>query len=165
MISKKLLTGLSLGVLIVPLAFAACSKKQSPSVSYGSEELGEEMASGGDRGMPGETIDSMRTIYFDYDSSQLTSPSKKALGKNARYLKKNQTMRITIEGHCDERGSSEYNLALGERRANSVRNYISNSGVKRSRMRTVSYGEEKPSSRGHNERAWAKNRRAEFTSR
>ena len=87
-------------------------------------------------------------------------PSRTILSGHARYLRDNASARITIEGHCDERGTREYNLALGERRAATVRSYLQSLGVRASQMSTVSFGEERPVDPGHSESAWAKNRRA-----
>jgi peptidoglycan-associated lipoprotein len=102
-------------------------------------------------------------VYFDFDSSTLTQQSRDTLSKDGSILLKNQPdLKVQIEGHCDERGSAEYNLALGERRAKSVMNYLVTLGVKASRLSTISYGKEKPADPGHDEAAWAKNRRAEF---
>lgn len=102
------------------------------------------------------------TIFFAYDDYTLTSESQGRLGKIAESLKGNGSAVVQIEGHCDERGSIEYNLALGERRAQSVKNYLTQLGVDGGRLSTISYGEEKPVAKGHNEAAWSKNRRAEF---
>ena len=102
------------------------------------------------------------TVYFSYDDYTLTSDSQERLAKIADSLKANGTAAVQIEGHCDERGSIEYNMALGERRAQSVKNYLGQLGVDGARLSTISYGEEKPVAKGHNEAAWAKNRRAEF---
>jgi peptidoglycan-associated lipoprotein len=104
----------------------------------------------------------LATIYFDFDSTVLTQASRDILNKNAGILKGNNTIKIKIEGHCDERGSDEYNLALGERRAKSAMNYLVTLGVKPDRLSIISYGEEKPADPGHDEAAWAKNRRDEF---
>lgn len=105
----------------------------------------------------------LNTIFFDFDSSTLTQPSRETLSNNASVLLKKQTgLKIQIEGHCDERGSAEYNLALGERRAKSAMKYLITLGVPADRLSTISYGKEKPADPGHDEAAWAKNRRAEF---
>jgi peptidoglycan-associated lipoprotein len=101
-------------------------------------------------------------IYFDYDRSELKSTAKAALQKKAAWLRANSGFSVKISGHCDERGTNEYNLALGERRANATWKYLNALGVSGNRMNTVSYGEEKPAVPGHNDTAWAKNRRAEF---
>jgi peptidoglycan-associated lipoprotein len=104
----------------------------------------------------------LTTIYFAYDSSELSETALRGLKSNANLFKANPDFGIIIEGHCDERGTIEYNLALGERRASSVRDYLTSLGVGRSRMRIITYGEEKPVDPGHSESAWSKNRRAVF---
>jgi peptidoglycan-associated lipoprotein len=101
-------------------------------------------------------------IYFEFDSSTLTPESQELLTKKALWLKSNSTVNVVIEGHCDDRGTSEYNLALGDRRAASTKAYLIDLGISPSRMVTISYGEERPLIRGQNEKAWAKNRRAHF---
>lgn len=106
---------------------------------------------------------SFETAYFDFDKSDLRQDARDALSKNADIMLKTKTdVNVKIEGHCDERGSNEYNLALGERRAKSALQYLLTLGVPANRLSTVSYGEEKPAVDGHNEDAWAKNRRTEF---
>lgn len=105
----------------------------------------------------------LSTIYFDYDKFNLRDDQISALDENVRKLREFRPEdRILIEGHCDERGTVEYNLALGERRAGSVRQYLGDAGIELSRIDIVSYGEEKPIDDSHNEAAWAKNRRAEL---
>lgn len=103
------------------------------------------------------------TVYFAFDDYTLNSEAQSKLQGLADHLKKSQGTLVQVEGHCDERGSIEYNLALGERRAQSVKNYLTQLGVEAGRLSTISYGEEKPAAEGHDEGAWAKNRRAEFT--
>lgn len=100
------------------------------------------------------------TFYFDFDRSELKPRARTLLSGHAAYLRDNPDVRLTIEGHADERGTREYNLALGERRAASVRSYLQSLGVRGSQLSIVSYGEERPVDPGHNEAAWAKNRRA-----
>lgn len=104
-------------------------------------------------------------IYFDFDSATLDYQAQEILRKKADYMMKNPNVTITIAGHCDERGTNEYNLALGDRRAESAKAFLVNIGISPSRVDTVSYGEERPADPGHNETAWAKNRRAEFVIR
>jgi peptidoglycan-associated lipoprotein len=104
----------------------------------------------------------MRIVYFGYDSAELTAEARAALDANAAVLKKYAAWTVTIEGHCDERGTAEYNLALGERRATAAQSYLVALGVPASRVKTVSYGKEFPFDPGHDEAAWAKNRRAHF---
>ena len=105
----------------------------------------------------------MGKIYFDFDSFVLSQAARKTLAENAEYLlKKNKSVKIQVEGHCDERGSDEYNLALGEKRAKAALNYLVTSGVPAARLSFISYGKEKPADPGHDESAWSKNRRDEF---
>jgi peptidoglycan-associated lipoprotein len=104
----------------------------------------------------------LETVYFDFDKSDLTDETRAALRANAEWLRGHSSYGVVIEGHCDERGTIEYNLALGQRRAQTVRDYLTSLGVQGSRMRTKSYGEERPVDPGHTEEAWARNRRAEF---
>lgn len=101
-------------------------------------------------------------VYFRYDDYTLDGTAQDRLKKLADYMKGHASSVVQIEGHTDERGSIEYNLALGERRAQSVKNYLSQLGVDGSRLPTISYGEEKPATEGHDEAAWSKNRRSEF---
>ena len=104
----------------------------------------------------------LKPVFFEYDSSEITQAGQAALNDNAALLKKNSAWTITIEGHCDERGTAEYNLALGERRAVAARTYLVSLGLSADRLRTVSYGKEFPFDPGHDESAFAKNRRAHF---
>jgi len=107
----------------------------------------------------------LSNIYFAFDDFSLSEQSKKMLVENAAWIMNNTQKKIVIEGHCDERGTEEYNIALGERRSNSSKRYLINLGVKTNQLSTISYGEERPADPGHNEEAWAKNRRAEFVIR
>jgi peptidoglycan-associated lipoprotein len=100
------------------------------------------------------------SVYFDYNQAVLTDQAKATLSKKAEYLVKNPNIKVTIEGHCDERGSNEYNLALGERRASAVTKYFATFGVPKDQMKTITYGKEKPVCFEHNESCWTKNRRA-----
>ena len=101
-------------------------------------------------------------VFFGYDQAEVDEPGQQALNVNAELMKKYGTWIVTIEGHCDERGTAEYNLALGERRALAARNYLVALGIPADRLRTVSYGKEFPFDPGHDESAWSKNRRAHF---
>jgi peptidoglycan-associated lipoprotein len=104
----------------------------------------------------------LKPVFFELDSSDLDGPGQKTLDENAVLLKRYPNWTITIEGHCDERGTAEYNLALGERRAIAARAYLVSLGIPADRLRTVSYGKEFPFDPGHDENAYAKNRRAHF---
>jgi peptidoglycan-associated lipoprotein len=104
----------------------------------------------------------LKDIYFDYDQSAILEESRKLLSENAEWLRKNPAAKVTIEGHSDERGSSEYNLALGERRARATRDYLMAAGIAANRISTISFGKERPFVLGHDESAWKWNRRAHF---
>lgn len=104
----------------------------------------------------------LKPVFFDLDSSDVNAASQQVLQENAEVLRRNGRWQITIEGHCDERGTAEYNLALGERRALSARTYLLSLGIPAERVRTISYGKEFPFDQGHDEAAWSKNRRAHF---
>lgn len=115
-------------------------------------------------GIEGEVFESsmLRDIHFDFDKYDIRPEDSEILKEIAALLKKFPDIKIQIEGHCDERGTNEYNLALGERRANSAKNYLISLGISPNRLSTISYGEERPLVPGHNEETWAKNRRAHF---
>jgi peptidoglycan-associated lipoprotein len=102
------------------------------------------------------------TVHFAFDSSVVNPSERPKLDDMAGYMRENPNQIITIEGHCDERGTAEYNRALGERRAQACREYLAGAGVDGNKLQTISYGKEKPADLGHGEEAWAKNRRAEF---
>jgi len=102
-------------------------------------------------------------IHFDYDEYELTIAAREKLAQQAELLKRHQNVKILVEGHCDERGTIEYNLALGDRRANAVKKYLVNYGISADRISTITYGKERPLDPQHTPEAWAKNRRAAFT--
>jgi peptidoglycan-associated lipoprotein len=110
----------------------------------------------------GELKAALEKVYFDFDSFTLSREARDALEKNASILKNEKAAMVQIEGNCDERGSDEYNLALGEKRARSAMRYLAAMGVPADRLSVISYGREKPADPGHDEAAWAKNRRDEF---
>jgi len=109
------------------------------------------------------TEDQFKIAYFDFDKYNLRSDARAALEANARLLRDYPNVKVLIEGHCDERGTVEYNLALGERRARASMDYLTSLGIGGDRLEIISYGKERPVALGHNEDSWAKNRRAEFT--
>ncbi|MEW6378848.1 MAG: peptidoglycan-associated lipoprotein Pal [bacterium] len=113
-------------------------------------------------GIEGAVLESsaLKDVNFDFDRSELTDTAREILNANAELLKKSPEAKIQVEGHCDERGSTSYNLALGERRAASVKDYLVSLGISADKISTISYGEERPLDPGQNEEAWAKNRRA-----
>ncbi len=107
----------------------------------------------------------IKDAFFDYDSYTLRDDARQALMESARVLKERPNIRFTIEGHCDERGSEAYNLALGDKRANAARDFLISQGIDPARIDTISYGEEKPFATGHDEASWAQNRRAHLVMR
>ena len=154
---------------IFALLFAySCASKGSGSVKgAGTTTEGEATSEEGDAIEASQesmtaTIDELKRIYFDFNDATLRGDARSSLQFNAEVLKRFPKVKIAIEGHCDERGSVEYNLALGERRAEAVKRYLAKLGVSVSRVDIISYGEEKPLVYGHSEDAWAKNRRGEF---
>jgi peptidoglycan-associated lipoprotein len=129
--------------------------EQVPSETAVKPEPAKEMTAG-------EMQNELQKIYFNFDSAALSDEARSTLSKDADVLAKNGSLKIRIEGNCDERGSDEYNMALGERRAKAARDYLVNLGIQPDRLSIISYGEEKPVDPGHDEAAWAKNRRDEF---
>ena len=113
-------------------------------------------------GMQFAETSELQTVYFEFDKYSLTSQTKEALNRNAEWLKNHADVSVQIEGHCDERGTLEYNQVLGENRAMSTKKYLVSLGIVPDRLYTISYGKAKPVDPGHTEEAWAKNRRAEF---
>lgn len=105
----------------------------------------------------------LATVYFDYDESIIREDQRAVMNANSEMLFKNREVRVQITGHCDERGTEEYNLALGQRRADAVKTYLTMYGVDGSRISTLTYGEQRPADTGTTEAAWSKNRRCEFT--
>ena len=140
---------------------ASTSEPAPPPIPTGSEF---------DQGAPppapepsGPDVLDLDAVYFEFDRAEIRNDARSVLRGNADSLKQNDH-RVTIEGHCDERGDEEYNLALGERRASAVKRYLVNLGISSSQLSTLSYGESKPAATGHSESAWRWNRRAEFRS-
>jgi peptidoglycan-associated lipoprotein len=160
--------------LALSLGFTACSDDQQAV-----DEPVDASLDGAPPPPPGEVlepeVDSLaeaaessaaftpETVYFGFDEYSLTPEARQKLDGLANHLKSSANAAVQIEGHCDERGSIEYNLALGERRSQAVKNYLVQSGVDGARLSTISYGEEKPAVEGHSEEAWSRNRRVEFT--
>jgi len=110
-------------------------------------------------------VSSLEDAFFDFDDFSLRTDAKSALENDGKYLQSNSNTRIVIEGHCDERGSVEYNLALGEKRARAAKDYLVSYGIPGARLTTISYGKERPFDQGHDESAWSKNRRAHVVSK
>ena len=158
-----------IAALLLSVALAGCAKKKPPEQlppAPGLSEQGGGVGSGlGGAPIPGSQADfiasvSSDTIYFETDRYNIDSADMAALQSQARWLARYPGVRITVEGHCDERGTRDYNLALGERRANAAKNYLVGLGVAPARITTVSYGKERPAALGSDEASWARNRRA-----
>jgi peptidoglycan-associated lipoprotein len=131
------------------------------SVSSGSSSASSSSGSGVTEMTEAEKLAEVgNTVYFDFDSAELTAEAKMTLNRQYAFLNVNPTLVIVVEGHADERGTREYNLALGDRRATAVRDYLIANGLNSARVRTVSYGKERPAVEGSSEEAWAKNRRS-----
>jgi peptidoglycan-associated lipoprotein len=162
-------------VLMVALVAGACAKKPvSDSLAVASASAPAQVApaqdaavsdtpavaNGTEASLTGSDGTQLTPVYFAFDSAELSAEARQALVKDAAWLTANPQVKITVEGHCDERGSDEYNLALGEQRAQAVQAYLTTLGVGMDRIATISYGEEFPAVPGHDEAAWAMNRRA-----
>ena len=177
-------------LLLLTLTAAACAKKQPPPLAQPAPPSTAPPASTGsapaatpstealpvppepltvpDDGISARSLDDLnrdspfRPAYFPLDSAELDDAGRAVVTANAAIMRKYPTWMITIEGHCDERGTAEYNLALGERRAVAVKTYLLSLGIAGDRVRTISYGKEFPFDQGHDEKAWTSNRRAHF---
>jgi peptidoglycan-associated lipoprotein len=149
---------------VLAVGIAGCQstgKKTEEAGAVTGSEFREDSSAGSASAQASRIL---QPVYFDFDSFAIRSDAKPTLMSNSKAIQDNSGWgTITIEGHTDERGSEEYNLALGERRANSVRRYLVDLGVPSSRLTVVSFGESKPRAMGHDESAWRYNRRAEFT--
>ena len=150
--------------LVAAVGCASSGGSGSGSSGGTGSEFREDPIGGESRsGVSSSSGSELETVYFDYNVYMIRSDAKPMLRKNAQAINRNEDWGvITIEGYCDERGSDEYNLALGERRANGVRRYLVDLGVPGARLNTVSFGEAKPAVMGHDESAWRYNRRSEF---
>lgn len=152
--------------LILSAALVGCASDSKKSSTADSDSMIDDAAEAMTLELNGSsdenTAGPLQTIYFDFDSSSLSAAAKSTLEQNAMWLKTSESVDIQIEGHADERGGHQYNLALGERRAKAVKSYLEALGVTSARVTVVSYGKEKPQAFGHDESAWSKNRRANF---
>jgi peptidoglycan-associated lipoprotein len=145
------------------LLLAACAQNPSTNASAGGGGGAATTAPGSASVAPGSSQDFVQNVgdrvFFDFDKSAIKPEGRTTLQRQAEWLKKYPNVSVTIEGHCDERGTREYNLALGERRATAVRNALVALGISPNRIKTISYGKERPAVLGSNEAAWAQNRR------
>lgn len=178
--NNKLGIILALLIIIPVLVFTVSCAKKTAAVKTSDSEMSAEEAAGrqgleekglgggvgeeGVRSAAEEARDKFvnEDIYFEFDKSDLMPEAQEILRAKAKWLENNPDASATIEGHCDERGTNDYNIALGDRRANSAKQFLVDIGISSSRLETISYGEEHPANPGHNEEAWAKNRRAHF---
>lgn len=128
------------------------------------QEFEKSLVAKKEPGIAGEVFESslLKDIHFDFDKYDIRPREAEILKENAALLMKYPKVKIQVEGHCDERGTNEYNLALGERRANAAKKYLLSLGITTDQISSISYGEEKPLDTGHNEEAWARNRRGHF---
>lgn len=153
--SLGLVTLISLGV-----GLQGCSKKAKEEESSLPTSLNADVPGGGDS--DSGKASGLQTVTFPYDSNVLDSSAKSKLKENAEILKSRSNLKVQIEGHCDERGGIQYNIALGERRANAARNFLVEAGIAGDRLTIISYGKERPVDPRSSEDAWSKNRRANF---
>jgi peptidoglycan-associated lipoprotein len=168
---KKLALYLALAVLA-----AACASKetkdeaqvadkssnvQQPTTNPGNSQVTQQKPAGNITGYQDPLLQK-RSVYFDFDSNSVKDEYRGLIQANSKFLSDNRDKKIRVEGNCDERGSREYNLALGQRRAEAVKKVMTVLGVADGRIETISYGEEKPVAAGHDEAAWAQNRRADI---
>jgi peptidoglycan-associated lipoprotein len=140
------------------------AREEAARKTQAEKEFEKSLVAKKEPGIEGEVFESslLKDIRFDFDRYDIRPEDVETLKQNAALLARYPKVKIQIEGHCDERGTVQYNLALGERRANSAKQYLITLGISADRLGTISYGEEKPADAGHNEEAWAKNRRAHF---
>jgi peptidoglycan-associated lipoprotein len=178
-------TALRLFAFALAAALAGCGPKRTPEISRQprggptpgtqAEPPSTPVDAGPDvTAIPGEGADSeliggaegeqgpLADIYFALDQAALSEAARRTLESHAAWLQANRSLKVTIEGHCDERGTVDYNIALGERRAEAARDYLASLGVAAERVSTISFGKERPADPGHDEAAWARNRRCHF---
>lgn len=173
--TRRLMMVLAAVLAVLMLAGTGCVRNQTPRTTVDGydpyadnldiqyDEWGNPIDPLGARGDLAElSAGQFEAVYFEYDSPQLNPAEQSKINTAISYLHQNPTSGIIVEGHCDERGSNEYNLALGERRALAVRAYMISNGIDGARVQTRSYGEERPVAFGHDEASWRLNRRAEF---
>jgi len=169
---RPVLSNVTLVALILTFLFVGCAKEEPPPPT--AEAQPRPVAPPPPPAPvptppPGPSISQQafqefqnQDIYFDFDKYDLRTDARTTLDRKASFLNQNSSVRVQVEGHCDERGTNEYNMALGERRANAAKQYLTTAGISAGRLSTISYGEERPLDPGHNEAAWARNRRAHF---
>ena len=157
-------------IIAATIILAACATTQPETTSSSDSSTSSSSSSNvslvqngvyvGDETIEMLAVDVPDRVFFAYDSYALTSAAQSTLGKQAKWLKANPSVTISVEGHADERGTREYNLALGDRRANAAKDYLMSQGISSNRVTTISYGKERPVKSGSNDTAWAQNRRS-----
>lgn len=165
---------LTVGIALVVTATTGCARRRQTGITTTDDSTTRTQRTddtGYREGLPDVDLETLlfdrdsglQPVYFDFDRFDLRPDARETLRQNAELINQAPGVMILIEGHCDERGTQEYNLALGEKRALSVRQYLMNMGVSGDRLITISYGKERPADPRSNEEAWARNRRAEFS--
>jgi len=171
MTMRPVLSSVTLVALALTFFLVGCSKEEPPPPTAEAQPrpVAPPPPPAAPAPPPGPSISQQafqdfqnQDIFFDFDQYDLRTDARATLDRKATFLNQNSSVRSQIEGHCDERGTNEYNLALGERRANAAKQYLTTAGVSAARLSTISYGEERPLDPGRNEAAWARNRRAHF---
>jgi len=170
---RPVLSNVTLVALILTFLFVGCAKEEPPPPTAEAQPRPAAPPPPPPPPMttppPGPSISQQafqefqnQDLYFDFDKYDLRTDARTTLDRKASFLNQNSSVRVQVEGHCDERGTNEYNMALGERRANAAKQYLTTAGISAGRLSTISYGEERPLDSGHTEAAWARNRRAHF---
>lgn len=155
-----------LSVCFLMLFTASCGSSKKQGAEQATDAFTDTQFKPGELKLNGDSDSSsagaLQSVYFAFDSASLSEEAKTVLKANAEYLKTQGSVKVQVEGHCDERGGVQYNLALSEKRAKSVKDYLGALGIKSSRITTIGYGKERPVDLGHDETAWSKNRRGNF---
>ncbi len=173
MAMRPVLSNVTLVALILTFLFVGCSKEEPPPPTAEAQPRPAAPPPPPPAPVPtpppGPSISQQafqefqnQDVYFDFDKYDLRTDARTTLDRKASFLNQNSSIRVQVEGHCDERGTNEYNMALGERRANAAKQYLTTAGISAGRLSTISYGEERPLDPSHTEAAWARNRRAHF---
>jgi len=164
-----ILVGMFIVVVFALTIFTGCAEKKTVVTEGTAQEQAAPAQSAATTNEQSAKVEPVATaetavkdIFFEFDKSNISPDAREILKANTDFLLKDGNSKVVIEGHCDERGTAEYNMALGQRRAQETKKYLVNLGIKEPRIKTISYGEERPFDPGHDEDAWAKNRRAHF---
>jgi peptidoglycan-associated lipoprotein len=145
-----------------PVATGATAAPSTTDVGPDDGKVFTEDASTGEKGRKPTADGYLKDVFFELDKSELSPEQRDVVGVNADWIRRNPSVRVLVEGHCDERGTAQYNLALGERRASAVKDFLVSLGIDGGRVQIVSYGKERPFNPGHDDTAWSQNRRGHF---